>query len=66
MPKPKMKKYLVKWTYSTYETYEAASEAEALKMAENDDPPTSVNLEFEDVEVVQEQDDDEEGNVSLN
>lgn len=66
MPKPKMKKYLVKWTYSAYETYEAASEAEALKMAENDDPPTSVNLEFEDVEVVQEQDDDEEGNVSLN
>lgn len=66
MPNPKMKKYLVKWTFSTYETYEAASEAEALKMAEDDDPPTSVNLEFEDVEVVQEQDDDEEGNVSLN
>lgn len=66
MPEPKMKKYLVKWTYSTYETYEAASEAEALKMAEGDDPPTCVSLDFEGVEVVQEQDEDEEGNASLN
>lgn len=64
MPNPKMKKWLVKWTYVAYEEYEAETSEQALAAAENDDPPTCVNLEHEDIEVVQELEDVQDDDVN--
>lgn len=50
----KNKKWLVKWTYTAYETFEAPSHEEAQSDAENSEAPCLCDFTFDEVTVVEE------------